>query len=128
LNNLRVVRGFSMSIKRRKILGQSSKDEDPLGGMVNMTDVMLVLAVGFLIFAVMSMNMQSVIFNDSSPEEKQRLSEAIKNTVAVETGEDYNGTVDVGNKQSEGMENMGTVYKDPSTGKLIMIPPSNSSS
>ncbi|MDR0900805.1 MAG: DUF2149 domain-containing protein [Methanobrevibacter sp.] len=115
-----------MRLRKRKIFGKSSKDEDPLSGMANLTDVMLVLAVGFLIFAVMSMNMQSVIFSDSTPEEKSKLAEAIKNTVAVETGEDYNGTVDLESGESEGMENMGTVYKDPDTGKLIMIPPTES--
>ncbi|KZX15185.1 hypothetical protein MBCUT_16390 [Methanobrevibacter cuticularis] len=115
-----------MSIRKRKILGKTSGDEDPLSGMANLTDAMLVLAVGFLIFAVMSMNMQSVIFNDSSPEERSKLAEAIKNTVAVETGEEYNGTADVDSGSDAGMENMGTVYKDPDTGKLIMIPPTSS--
>jgi len=114
-----------MSLRKRKILNNNKDgDDDPLSGIANMTDAMLVLAVGFLIFAVMSMNMQSIIFSDSSTEEKQRLSQAIKDTVAIETGEDYNGTVNVSSGESDGMENMGTVYKDPNTGKLIMIPPS----
>jgi hypothetical protein len=96
--------------------------------MANLTAAMLVLAVGFLIFAVMSMNMQSIIFSDSTSEEKQKLAEAIKETVSVEEGEDYNGTVDVDSGESSEMENMGTVYKDPTMGKLIMIPPTNTSS
>nr|WP_318526302.1 DUF2149 domain-containing protein [Methanobrevibacter arboriphilus] len=57
--------------KKRRFLGKSSGDDDPLAGMANLTDAMLVLAVGFLIFAVMSMNMQSIIFNDATPEEKK---------------------------------------------------------
>lgn len=52
--------------KKRRFLGSSSGDDDFLSGMVNLTDAMLVLAVGFLIFAVMSMNMQTIIFSDSS--------------------------------------------------------------
>lgn len=112
-----------MPNKRRRFLGKNTGDEDPLSGMANLTDAMLVLAVGFLIFAIMSMNMQSVIFNDLSPEERKELAETIKETVNVKTGEDFNGSVDVSSGDSSGMEQMGTVYKDPSTGKLIMIPP-----
>ncbi len=112
--------------RKKRFLGKNSGDDDPLAGMANLTDAMLVLAVGFLIFAVMSMNMQSVIFNDASPSERQKLANTIKQAVSVEEGEDYNGTVDVESGQSEGMENMGTVYKDPTTGKLVMIPPTNS--
>ncbi|KZX15873.1 DUF2149 domain-containing protein [Methanobrevibacter curvatus] len=114
-----------MSLRKRKIFKKASNDEDPMSGIANMTDVMLVLAVGFLIFAIMSMNMQSVIFSDSTPQEKQRISEAIKKAVNVETAQDYNGTADISSGESSGMENMGTVYKDPETGKLIMIPPSD---
>ncbi|MCL2115783.1 MAG: DUF2149 domain-containing protein [Methanobrevibacter sp.] len=111
--------------KRRRFLNKNMGDEDPLSGMVNLTDAMLVLAVGFLIFTVMSMNMQSVIFNDLNPQEKSELAEAIRNTVAINMGEDFNGTVDVSSGESEGMEQMGTVYKDPNTGKFIMIPPTD---
>lgn len=109
--------------KKRRFLNKQNKDEDPLSGMANLTDAMLVLSIGFLIFAIMSMNMESVIFSDMAPEEKKELSQTIKETVAVETGEDFNGTVDTSSGESEGMEQMGTVYKDPNTGKLIMIPP-----
>lgn len=109
--------------KRRRFINKNKGDEDPLAGMVNLTDAMLVLAVGFLIFTIMSMNMQSVIFNDLDPQERKDLAEAIKNTVAVKMGDDFNGTVDASSGDSEGMEQMGTVYKDPDSGKLIMIPP-----
>jgi hypothetical protein len=41
-------------------------EEDPMAGTANLVDAMLVLAVGFLIFVVMSWNMQSIIFSDMS--------------------------------------------------------------
>ena len=110
--------------KRRRFFNKNS-DDDPLAGMVNLTDAMLVLAVGFLIFTVMSMNMQSVIFNDLDPQEKKELSETIKNTVAVKTGKSFNGSVGDASSGDSDMEQMGTVYKDPATGKLIMIPPTD---
>ncbi|MDR0913447.1 MAG: DUF2149 domain-containing protein [Methanobrevibacter sp.] len=116
-----------MSLRKGKKFLKSSKEEDPMSGVTNMTDVMLVLAVGFLIFAVMSMNIQNVVFQNTTAEEKQKISQAIKEAVSVEMGEDYKGNADISNGQSSGMENMGTVYKDPESGKLIMIPPSNSS-
>jgi len=126
MNKTIKIRVSTMSRKKR-FLGKNGGNDDPLAGMTNLTDAMLVLAVGFLIFAVMSMNMQSIIFNDSSPEERKKVAETIKQIVSVEEGEDYNGTVDVSSGESEGMENMGTVYKDPTTGKLIMIPPTSTS-
>jgi len=110
--------------RKKRFLGNDGGDGDPMAGVSNLTDVMLVLAVGFLIFAVMSMNMQSIMFSDSTPEERKKMADTIKQIVSVEEGQDYNGTVDVSSGESEGMENMGTVYKDPTTGKLIMIPPS----
>jgi len=114
--------------RKKRFLGKDDGDDDPLAGMVNFTDCMLVLAVGFLIFAVMSMNIQSAVFNNSTQTEKQNSSESQKQSVSVEEGKDYNGTVKVDSGGSSGMENMGTVYKDPKTGKLIMIPPNNTSS
>jgi len=63
--------------RRRRLLSQN--EEDPMAGTSNLVDAMLVLSVGFLIFVVVSWNMQSVVFADSSPEEKQATMEAMKN-------------------------------------------------
>ena len=41
--------------RKRRILVDN--DEDPLAGTTNLVDAMLVLAVGFLIFLVVSWNM-----------------------------------------------------------------------
>jgi len=51
--------------RRRRLLSQN--EEDPMAGTSNLVDAMLVLSVGFLIFVVVSWNMQSVVFADSSP-------------------------------------------------------------
>jgi hypothetical protein len=89
---------------------------------VNMVDCMLVLAVGFLIFSVMSMNIQSVVFSDMTPQEKTQVSQIIKQTVQVQMGQQLNSTPQIQSNNGSGYTEMGRVYKDPTTGKLIMIP------
>jgi hypothetical protein len=87
-----------------------------------MVDCMLVLAVGFLIFTVMSMNMESVVFSDMTPQEKTQVSQIIKQTVQIQMGQQLNNTPQIQANNGSGYTEMGTVYKDPTTGKLIMIP------
>lgn len=52
-----------LGMVRRKYKKQKV-EEDPMAGTTNLVDAMLVIAVGFLIFVVMSWNMQSVIFSE----------------------------------------------------------------
>jgi hypothetical protein len=109
-------------LKRRKKLLSSDEEIDPMIYAVNMVDTMLVLAVGFLIFTIMSMSMQSVLFNDMIPQEKTDLIKTIKQTVEIEMGQELNDTqIQNSSGSSNGMAEMGTVYKDPKTGKLIMV-------
>ena len=49
----------------------SEGEEDPMAGTSNLVDAMLVIAVGFLIFVVISWNMQSVVFSDTSNQQSQ---------------------------------------------------------
>ena len=105
--------------RRRRLLSQN--EEDPMAGTSNLVDAMLVLSVGFLIFVVVSWNMQSVVFADSSPEEKQATMEAMKKAAEIEMGKELNQTPDTSSGSGEGYTEMGTVYKDPVTGKLIMV-------
>ena len=95
-------------------------EEDPMAGVTNLTDVMLVIAVGFLVFIVISWNMQGVVFSDMSPEEKQSTMQSMKKAIEIDQGQQVNDTNSTGGS-GEGYEEMGKVYKDPETGKLIMI-------
>ncbi len=106
---------------RRKRRTLSDDEEDPMAGVANLVDAMLVIAVGFLIFLVVSWNMQSVVFADSTPEEKQATMEAMKKAAEVQMGKEINETPQTSQGSGEGYVEMGTVYKDPTTGKLIMI-------
>ena len=98
--------------KKRKFLEDDG--EDPTSGIINLTDCMLVLAVGFLIFAIMALQTNPALVSETT-------SGASPNSVQVSTGQTINDSH--GNKSGSGnnYQQMGTVYKDPKTGKLIMV-------
>lgn len=73
-------------LRKRKKLISNDGEVDPLVYAVNMVDCMLVLAVGFLIFTVMSFGMQSVVFSSASPQEKQDIMKAVQQTVELQQG------------------------------------------
>ena len=79
---------------RKKSRRRKRQEEDPMAGTTNLVDAMLVLALGFLIFAVIGWNLQSVIFSDMSPEERQATMESIKDITNVTQGEKLNETPD----------------------------------
>ena len=97
-------------------------EEDPMAGTSNLVDAMLVIAVGFLVFVIISWNMQAIVFNeDMTPEQKQQVMQTIKSVSEVNQGQELNETPDTSNSSGQGYTEMGKVYKDPSTGKLIMV-------
>lgn len=107
---------------RRKQRRRSSDDDiDPMAGTTNLVDAMLVLALGFLIFVVISWNMQSVIFSDMSQDQKQAVMESMKQVSEVTQGQELNDTPDTSQSSGQGFTELGKVYKDPSSGKLIMV-------
>ncbi|WP_305514021.1 DUF2149 domain-containing protein [Methanobrevibacter sp. V14] len=95
-------------------------EEDPMAGTSNLVDAMLVIAVGLLIFVVISWNMQSVIFQDSQNQQKA-IEESSPDVIEVNEGKVLNETPDTSDDSGSGYMEMGKVYKDPSTGKLIMV-------
>ena len=82
----------------------SEDSEDPMAGTANLVDAMLVIAVGLLVFLVISWNVM---------EQMSQVSE-------VDQGQQLNETPDVSNKSGKGYTEMGKVYQD-SNGKLIMV-------
>ena len=105
---------------RKKSRRRSRQEEDPMAGTTNLVDAMLVIAVGLLIFLVISWNMQSVVFQDNSENQNQAIQES-QQTTEVSEGQVLNETPDTSNSSGKGYMEMGKVYKDPSTGKLIMV-------
>lgn len=92
-------------------------EEDPMAGTSNLVDAMLVIAVGLLIFVVISWNMQSVVFQDN----QQAIEQNSPDVTEVSEGQVLNETPDTSDSSGQGYMEMGKVYKDPSTGKLIMV-------
>lgn len=89
-----------------------SEDTNPMDGVSNLADVMLVMAVGIMLALVMHWNL------DISP-----ASGAVDMTQAeeVENMDDLNEE-DLKNMISEnGLEEKGKLYYDPETGKTYMI-------
>ncbi len=107
---------------RRKCKKRFSEgEEDPMAGTSNLVDAMLVIAVGFLIFVVISWNMQSVIFQDTSQDSSQAVQDSPTNITEVTEGQELNENPESSDSQGQGYMEMGKVYKDPTTGKLIMV-------
>jgi len=101
---------------------RQTPEEDPMAGVGNIVDAMLVIAVGLLVFLVMSWNMQDVVFNDQmSQSQKQSAMSAMQKVAQIDQGQQLNDTPDTSNKSGQGYTEMGKVYKDPSSGKLIMV-------
>lgn len=107
--------------KKQRRQRSNSTEEDPLAGTTNLVDAMLVISVGLLVFLVMSWNMQSIVFSDMNQEERQSIMEAIKQVSQINQGQELNNTPDISNSSGQGYTEMGKVYKDPTTGKLIMV-------
>mgnify|MGYP006329309739 FL=1 len=109
-------------VRRKQRRRRASDDDiDPMAGTTNLFDAMLVLALGFLIFVVISWNMQSVIFSDMSQDQKQAVMESMKQVSEVTQGQELNDTPDTSQSSGQGFTELGKVYKDPSSGKLIMV-------
>lgn len=94
--------------KKRRI--SDSIDDDPMSGLTNLSDAMLVLALGFLIFAIMALSANPELISNSP------------NTQDVSTADTFNQTYsDAGGIEDSGYNEVGKVYEDPTTGKLVMV-------
>lgn len=69
----------------------------------------------------MSWNMQDVVFGNMTQEEKQNTMEAMANITEIEQGKEVENNITTSNGTGTGYVELGSVYKDPSTGKLIMV-------
>lgn len=96
--------------KRRSnpFLTTEDGESDPLSGMANLIDVMLVFVAGLLVALVLSWNLEDQL---------------IKKVVEVEQGEELRELPLIQEKGGggDGFSEMGKVYRDPKTGQLILI-------
>ena len=94
--------------KRRRI--SESVDDDPMSGLNNLSDAMLVLALGFLIFAIMALSVNPDMISEQTQ------------TKDVSTAETFSQNYsDAGGLEDSGYSEVGKVYEDPTTGELVMV-------
>ena len=94
--------------KRRRI--SDSVDDDPMGGLNNLSDAMLVLALGFLIFAIMALSVNPDMISEQTK------------TQDVSSAETFTQNyTDAGGLEDSGFSEVGKVYEDPTTGELVMV-------
>lgn len=96
--------------KRRRI--SDSVDDDSMGGLNNLSDAMLVLALGFLIFAIMALSANPNMISDATSSTTQDVSTADTFT------QNY---TDAGGLEDSGYSEVGKVYQDPNTGELVLV-------
>lgn len=85
--------------------------DEPLGPLANLLDLMLVFACG-LIAALIAMSGQL---------QQQFYKEYKDAGQVIERGQELPQLPDAGSAKGEGYESVGQVYRDPKTGKLILI-------
>ena len=106
--------------KRRR--RRNREEPNPMEGTSNIVDCMLVLALGFMVMLVLSWNMQDVVFNqDMTQEQKEETKQAMQQVAQVTQGKELNETPDSSNSSGEGYVEQGKVYRDPKSGKLVMV-------
>lgn len=86
-------------------------DEDPLGPMANLVDVILVFVCGLLAAVVSISPDLQAHFKQEKIEQKVNLSQELS-SVPEQLNTNLGG---------KGYESLGQVYRDPETGKLILI-------
>ena len=94
--------------KRRRI--SESVDDDPMSGLNNLSDAMLVLALGFLIFAIMALAVNPDMITQT------------QSTKDVSTADTFSQNyTNASGMEDSGYREVGTVYQDPTTGELVMV-------
>lgn len=91
-------------------------DEDPMGPLANLADIMLVFAVGLMV--ALAASQRSATAADSSLEDAEAQSR-----VEVSAGRELPDLPTGQGEAGSGYEAMGQVYRDPETGRLILVAP-----
>lgn len=100
-------------------------NDDPMTALANLLDLMMVFACGLIVALVLSWNMQNVLFREVSPDKRQQIIQAVQRMIEVDQGQEMDILPETaqGGKGGSGLQELGRVYKDPTTGKMLMIKP-----
>lgn len=91
-------------------------DEDPMGPLANLADIMLVFAVGLMVALAAS---QRGAMSEQSAQGEAKTQSKVEVSAGRELPELPPGQGEAGS----GYEVMGQVYRDPETGRMILIAP-----
>ena len=93
---------------------------EPLAGMANLVDLMLVFACGLMIAVFLSLDLMDLL--QMPPEERAAALEALQNAQELESMETQTQDVTQSQIESAGQyESVGTVYRDTITGRMFVI-------
>ncbi len=92
-------------------IGRVHEDVNPMEGVVNIVDAMLVFACGLMLSLIINWNV------DIGQEDMVEMSQGQE----VTDVEDVQDNLIESENEGNAFEKMGTVYKDPATGKLFML-------
>lgn len=103
---------MNRGLRSRRRLRTLDEEANPLEGAVNIVDAMLVFACGLMLALVIRWNVDPAQFGDP-----------VNVTQGEEVTDDADIRSDLVETEGEGRiyQKMGTVYKDPATGKLFML-------
>ena len=103
---------MNRGLRSRRRLRTLDEEANPLEGAVNIVDAMLVFACGLMLALVIRWNVDLAQFGDP-----------VNVTQGEEVTDDADIRSDLVETEEEGRsyQKMGTVYKDPATGKMFML-------
>ena len=96
-----------------------AQDDEPLGPLANLVDIMLVFACGLIAALVaQSADLKQYFDVENTSSTEQALQQPVKQgKELINVPESLRNSA----QGTEGYQSMGQVYKDPETGKLILI-------
>ena len=108
---------------RKRLCGRlssagSEESVNPMDGVANLADVMIVLAVGIMLALIINWNVDigAMMYTRDNIQ-----SEDTDNAIALDSDSIEEVDEDVEQIDSEGMEKLGSVYFDEATGKYYII-------
>lgn len=96
------------NLTRSRFDGES---EEPLGPLANLVDIMLVFACGLI----------AALFASSEQLQSQLQGKTQERTQVVQQGQELTEMPEGVGEDGQGYESLGQVYRDPDTGKMILI-------
>lgn len=107
-------------LSKKLSAGGTEESVNPMDGVANLADVMLVLAVGIMLALVMNFNLDIGTLAYTN-EEDQPASIDTENALPIESDDIQEADDAAQQVDGEGMAKLGTVYYDEATGQYYIV-------